>query len=103
MDLCSGVRYHRFIRVRPAVFIRLTQTKVWLCEGWALHRTGSTVLVCVDKMAPPKGYTTQFFPAFTGPSGKSSAPGDQAGHIRLTTLRSTSSAGQVHQEIGEWS
>lgn len=103
MDLCSGVKYHRFIRVRPAVLIRLTQTKVWLCEVRALHRTGGTVLVCVDKMTPPKGYTIHFFPEFTGPSGKSSVPEDQAGHSRLTALGSTSSAGQIHQEIGEWS
>lgn len=48
------------LRVRPAVFIRDTPTKVWPCKGRALYSNG-TGLECTEKNVPPKNQQLSFF------------------------------------------
>lgn len=38
--LCGGVASQAVVRLRPAEFIRPTQTKIWPCEGRALNWSG---------------------------------------------------------------
>ena len=38
--LCGGARIQVIVRVRATEFIRLKQTKIWLCEGKPLHQLG---------------------------------------------------------------
>lgn len=42
-NLCCKAGSQEAIRIKPAKYIRLKQTKTWSCGGWALHRNGGAV------------------------------------------------------------
>lgn len=51
-DLYRRVGFQGVSRVRAVEFIRPKQTRIWLCEGMAVHRDGSVNFAYEEKMGP---------------------------------------------------